>query len=158
MNMERGGRIVVGVDGSALSLVALRTARRLADLLQCHLQAVSVWSYPVALAVPVASTEWTPQVEAESALNETLAAAFGPELPDGLTKTTVAGQPVHVLVEASKGAELLVVGSRGRGGFKGLLLGSVSSAAAAHARCPVLIVHPGESDASLRTGVPASDD
>ncbi|MBD7994680.1 universal stress protein [Arthrobacter sp. Sa2CUA1] len=156
MSTNPGGRIVVGVDGSALSLVALRTARRLGDLLQCHLQAVSVWSYPVALAVPVASTEWTPRVEAESALDDTLTAAFGEEFPEGLTKTAVAGQPVHVLVEASRGAELLVVGSRGRGGFKGLLLGSVSSAAAAHAHCPVLIVHPGESDSSLLTGVPVS--
>ena len=143
---EEHKRIVVGVDGSSLSLVALRTAHRLADLLGCHIQAVTVWSYPVALAVPIPSTEWTPRVEAESALDETLAAAFGQELPEGLTKTAVAGQPVHVLVEASRGAEMLVVGSRGRGGFKGLLLGSVSSAAAAHAHCPVLIVHPGETD------------
>lgn len=145
MNAEHK-RIVVGVDGSSLSLVALRTADRLAGLLGCHIQAVTVWSYPVALAVPIPSTEWTPRVEAETALDETLQAAFGKDLPAGLTKTVVAGQPVQVLVEASRGAEMLVVGSRGRGGFKGLLLGSVSSAAAAHAHCPVLIVHPGESD------------
>lgn len=84
---EEHKRIVVGVDGSSLSLVALRTAHRLADLLGCHIQAVTVWSYPVALAVPIPSTEWTPRVEAESALDETLAAAFGQELPEGLTKT-----------------------------------------------------------------------
>ncbi|WP_312180276.1 universal stress protein [Arthrobacter sp.] len=146
MNEVKSKRIVVGVDGSALSLIALRTAHRLAGLLQCHIQAVTVWSYPVALAVPIASTEWTPRVEAESALDETLQEAFGPDLPKGLTKTAVAGQPVQVLVEASRDAEMLVVGSRGRGGFAGLLLGSVSSAAAAHAHCPVLIVHPGERD------------
>lgn len=150
MNQEHSGRIVVGVDGSALSLVALRTARRLADLLQCHIQAVSVWSYPVALSVPIPSTEWTPRVEAETALNETLEAAFGPDLPAGLTKVAVAGQPVQVLIEASRDAEMLVVGSRGRGGFAGLLLGSVSSAAAAHAHCPVLIVHPTEAGSLSR--------
>ena len=157
MNEERK-RIVVGVDGSSLSLVALRAAHRLASLLGCHVQAVTVWSYPLALTIPIPSTEWTPRVDAETALDETLEAAFGSDLPEGLTKTAVAGQPVNVLLEASKGAELLVLGSRGRGGFKGLLLGSVSSGAAAHAHCPVLIVHPGESDSSLLTGVPASDD
>ena len=146
MNEDKSKRIVVGVDGSELSLIALRTADRLAGLLECHIQAVTVWSYPVALAVPIASTEWTPRVEAESALADTLQEAFGPGLPAGLTKTAVAGQPVQVLVEASRDAEMLVVGSRGRGGFAGLLLGSVSSAAAAHAHCPVLIVHPGERD------------
>lgn len=144
MAQDTRRRIVVGVDGSALSLVALRTARKLADLLQCHIQAVTVWSFPIALAVPVPTTEWTPQAEAETELNETLQSAFGEEMPEGLTKTVVAGQPVHVLIEASRGAEMLVVGSRGRGGFAGLLLGSVSSAAAAHAHCPVLIVHPAE--------------
>ncbi|KPN16285.1 MULTISPECIES: universal stress protein [Arthrobacter] len=138
--------IVVGVDGSALSLVALRTARRLADLLQCRIEAVTVWSYPVALAVPIASSEWSPRVEAESILDDTVQEAFGEDLPEGLQKTVVSGQPVPVLVEASNDAEMLVLGSRGRGGFAGLLLGSVSSAAAAHAHCPVLIVHPTERD------------
>lgn len=138
--------IVVGVDGSELSLVALRTARRLADLLQCRIEAVTVWSYPVALAVPIASSEWSPRVEAESILDDTVQEAFGEDLPEGLQKTVVSGQPVPVLVEASNDAEMLVLGSRGRGGFAGLLLGSVSSAAAAHAHCPVLIVHPTERD------------
>ncbi|MEB7447251.1 universal stress protein [Arthrobacter koreensis] len=146
MAQDTRKRIVVGVDGSQLSLVALRTARRLADLLDCRIEAVTVWSYPVALAVPIASAEWSPRVEAQSALEETLQATFGQDVPEGLKKLVVSGQPVQVLVEASKGAEMLVVGSRGRGGFAGLLLGSVSSAAAAHAHCPVLIVHPPEAD------------
>ncbi|MFF2605866.1 universal stress protein [Arthrobacter koreensis] len=146
MAQDTRKRIVVGVDGSELSLVALRTARRLADLLDCRIEAVTVWSYPVALAVPIASAEWSPRVEAQSALEETLQATFGQDVPEGLKKLVVSGQPVQVLVEASKGAEMLVVGSRGRGGFAGLLLGSVSSAAAAHAHCPVLIVHPPEAD------------
>ena len=138
--------IVVGVDGSELSLVALRTARRLADLLHCRVEAMTVWTHPISLAAPVASAEWSPRVDAEEALNEAVLQAFGDDVPEGLTKIAVSGQPVQVLVEASKDAEMLVVGSRGRGGFAGLLLGSVSSAAAAHAHCPVLIVHPSETE------------
>ncbi|MCC3281944.1 MULTISPECIES: universal stress protein [Arthrobacter] len=146
--MTTNGRklIVVGVDSSALSIVALQTARRLAELLQCRIEAVTVWSHPIALTAPVASAEWSPRVDAEEALNESILKAFGDDVPEGLTKLAVSGQPVQVLVEASRNAEMLVVGSRGRGGFAGLLLGSVSSAAAAHAHCPVLIVHPPEKE------------
>ncbi len=146
MTTNEGNLIVVGVDGSALSVVALQTARRLADLLHCRLEAVTVWSFPISLAAPVASTEWSPRVDAEEALNVAVLEAFGEDVPEGLRKVVVSGQPVQVLVEASKGAQMLVVGSRGRGGFAGLLLGSVSSAAAAHAHCPVLIVHPPEKE------------
>ncbi|KAD4059968.1 universal stress protein [Arthrobacter yangruifuii] len=136
-------RIVVGVDGSEESLEALRLGRRLADLLGCRIEAVTVWEYPALLATPFPTTEWSPRVEAERALAEAVEAAFAEDgVPQDLSQSTVAGQSARVLIEASRGAEMLVVGNRGRGGFAGLLLGSVSTAVAAHAYCPVLIARP----------------
>ena len=57
---------------------------------------------------------------------------------------THEGSPAEILIEASRDADLLVVGSRGLGGFKGLLLGSVSQQCSQHARCPIVIVGPHE--------------
>ena len=143
---ETRKRIVVGVDGSRLSLQALWKARRLAEVLDCSLQVVTVWEHSVALTSPIPSETWSPHVEAEHALSEAVAEAFGADLPADMELTALVGKPVKLLIEASRGAEMLVVGNRGHGGFAGLLLGSVSSALAAHARCPVLIVHRLESD------------
>lgn len=144
-NNEDRKPIVVGVDGSKLSLEALWKARRLAAVLDNPLQVVTVWGTSVSLTPPVASDTWSPQVEAEQVLNQALADAFGTDVPKDLVRTPLAGSPVLLLIEASRGAEMLVVGNRGHGGFAGLLLGSVSSVLAAHALCPVLIVHRGES-------------
>ncbi|MDK1326543.1 universal stress protein [Arthrobacter sp. zg-Y1143] len=136
-------RIVVGMDGSEESIAALRMAARLAELLGCRIQAVTVWEYPAMLAMPFPTSEFSPRVEAERALAEAVDAAFeGSGAPEDLTQEAVAGQPARVLMEASRGAEMLVVGNRGRGGFAGLLLGSVSAAVASHAYCPVLIARP----------------
>ncbi|MEO6530311.1 MAG: universal stress protein, partial [Specibacter sp.] len=66
--------------------------------------------------------------------------------PEGFSGVCVRGTPAKVLMEHSKSAQMLIVGSRGHGGFAGMLLGSVSSACAEHAGCPVLVVH-GERDA-----------
>lgn len=138
---ETRRRIVVGVDGSRLSLQALWKARHLAEALGCRLEVVTVMEHSVALAAPVASDTWSPHTEAEQVLNEAVEEAFGTDVPADMGRTALVGQPVKQLIEASVGAEMLVVGNRGRGGFAGLLLGSVSSVLASHARCPVLIVH-----------------
>lgn len=135
------GTIVVGVDGSAASIAALRYAARMAELLSTSVTAVTCWRYPSSYDtfVPI---EWSPESDAEQVLAEALGTAFGTTLPTGLRSVVRRGQPAAVLIEESADARMLVVGSRGLGGFAGLLLGSVS---AAHATCPVLVLRGDES-------------
>ena len=139
-------RIVAGVDGSRLSLQALRKARQLAEVLGCPLEVVTVGEHAISLTPPVATEIWSPHTEAEEVLRDAVRDAFGDDVPPGLQRTALVGNPAKMLIEASRGAEMLVVGNRGRGGFAGLLLGSVSSTLASHASCPVLIIHRTESD------------
>lgn len=135
-------RVVVGVDGSPQSQQALRWAQFLAAGTGATIEAVYAWEYPMSAGGWAAfPTDWHPDRDAEKALTQAVDAAFGSQRPAGLTLRTPEGHPVRVLVEASHGAELLVVGSRGHGGFVGLLLGSVSASCAEHAGCPVLVVH-----------------
>ncbi len=142
------GPIVVGVDGSPQSQRALGWARFLAQASASTVQAVTVWQ-PLAVrrwgdvtgwavALPQG---WDPAGVARQGLVDTLDAAFGEQQPPGLQTTVAEGDAAKVLLEVSRGAGMLVVGSRGHGGFAGLLLGSVSAAVAEHATCPVLVVH-----------------
>ncbi|MGO4383021.1 universal stress protein [Specibacter sp. RAF43] len=133
-------RIVVGVDGSVESIAALRAARRMAGATGARVEAVACWSVPTAVALPYALGSLNLEEGARELLDETMVAAFGVDLPKNVSTRLVQGLPRPTLIAASDGAEMLVVGRRGRGGFAGLLLGSVSSACVAHARCPVLVV------------------
>ncbi len=141
-----GSRVVVGVDGSEPSKHALRWAQFLARASTSTLEVVAAWQPYTAwgslgagwAAMP---TDWEPAQDAEKALTTTLGKVFGEQHPVGLQLTVREGNPAQVLLEVSEGAWMLVVGSRGHGGFTGLLLGSVSSSVAAHAKCPVLVVH-----------------
>jgi len=133
-------RIVVGVDGSAESIAALRFGRSLADSLGHGLEAVAAWSYPASMG-EFFPTDWDPAADAESFLAEAIDEAYGSDRPAGLTTKVMQGTPAQVLIEESKGAAMIVVGSRGHGGFMGMVLGSVSAAVAAHAKCPVVIHH-----------------
>lgn len=137
--------IVVGVDGSDASVNALRWALREARLRTARVRVVLAWSYPQVstyheakhvLDVPFAedAAAFLDQVVAETA-----AAAEGLEIE----KKVVEGQAAPALVEAARDASLLVVGSRGLGGFSGLLLGSVSQQCAHHATCTLVIVREG---------------
>lgn len=139
--MQSSQPIVVGVDGSRASVEALREAKDMAELMGCPLKVVATWELPATAAQYPYPLEDTFEDAARRRLEQSLAAVFGEELPPGLQQEVLAGSPARVLRDLSEDARMLVVGSRGHGGFVGLLLGSVSSAVAAHAKCPVLITH-----------------
>lgn len=143
----RNGGIVVGVDGSPLSITALRWAVRLESTVGGPIRAIAAWHPPtngVAFA-PYTGVEWNPEEDAVEILEAALTEAFGDERPEGLAAKVVEGFPAKVLIDESRGASMVLVGSRGLGGFMGLLLGSVSRAVAEHAQCPVMVVHaPGD--------------
>lgn len=143
-------RIVVGVDGSEGSVEALRWAGDEALLREDSVCALYAWTYPVFLGAPMETLGPIPERselvrEGERVLEEAVAAAF----PDGaaveVTLEVVEDPPARALVRASHDADLLVVGSRGHGGFRELLLGSVSHQCVLHSSCPVVVI-PGARD------------
>lgn len=152
MREQAKGRIVVGVDGSESALHALEWALEESQLRGRGLLVVTCWTFP-ALVAPV---PFQPPIAAEmledgarqtleATVDRALAACGrggGVERDDVLVEVC-EGPPSLRLVELSKDAEMVVVGSRGRGGFAGLLLGSVSQHVAEQAHCPVVIVHRG---------------
>ena len=85
--------------------------------------------------------DWNPAEDADRVLTGTVEEVFGATKPEGVILTVREGGAAHTLIDISSGARMLVVGSRGHGGFAGLLLGSVSAACAEHASCPVLVIH-----------------
>jgi nucleotide-binding universal stress UspA family protein len=135
------GGIVVGVDGSPQSRQALRWAAQLARTFGAPTTVVTAWEYPTVYGVATPATSWNPEVDMRQVQDEVVAGVFGDDPPRDLGRVLQAGSTAHVLLRASENALMLVVGSRGHGGFAGLLLGSVSAAVAEHASCPVLIVH-----------------
>jgi nucleotide-binding universal stress UspA family protein len=136
-------RIVVGVDGSDASIDALRRGARMAEALGVRLEAITVWQYPLEFGGYV-TAEWSPETDARSVLDEAAQEVFGATVPDWFVPVVCEGSTAQVLIDASRGAEMLIVGSRGHGGFVGLLLGSVSSRCAEYSHCPVLVVHNGD--------------
>jgi nucleotide-binding universal stress UspA family protein len=143
---ERDERIVVGIDGSALAAAGLRWAVREAQLRGASVEVVHAWTVPLFALQPDAPAR-LPVIEPEqleaAAQHELDAAvadarALAPAVD--VTGAVIGGHAAEVLCEQAKGASLVVVGSRGHGGFAGLVLGSVSSAVARHAPCPVAVV------------------
>lgn len=137
----RPPRVVVGVDGSEQSKQALRWAAPFAASVHARLDAVAAWQFPVGYGWGSVPLEWSPGQDMEKVLTETVDEVFGSERPEDMRLAVREGNPARVLLEESEGAVMLVVGSRGHGGFAGLLLGSVSASVAEHASCPVLVVH-----------------
>ena len=141
--------IVVGVDGSAQSDAALRFAYEEARLRSSALRAVYVWSASGAAYVgetftPTADVFVEAGHHAEAVLREALA-RLAPDPGVTVEAVSVEGDPAVELVEQARDAELLVVGSRGRGATASLVLGSVSQSVAHHAPCPLVIVPPAAS-------------
>lgn len=135
-----GGRIVVGVDGSAASLSALRRGARMAERLGCSLVGVTVWEFPQSWPGYVIDG-WSPEQDAHTIAEDAVREVFGPNPPDWYSAVIRNGSAARQLIAEAEDAEMLIVGSRGLGGFTGLLLGSVSRSAVEHADCPVLVIH-----------------
>lgn len=141
--------IVVGVDGSVYSERALDWALDEAKARRGKLVVLHSYEYGIVAANPYAGEALTQlEHDAEELLERAIvrASASGIEV-DG---RIAYGSASHALVEASAGADLLVVGSRGRGGLAGALLGSVSQACVHHAACPVVVVPPSDRVVKLR--------
>lgn len=139
------GTIIVGVDGSDASLDALRwalaEARRRGDAVEVlHCWHVAYYGdISGMMPVPGAVLEEA----AQAVVTDTLAAVKDDAEGVELRGRAVQGAAAHTLVEASKNADLVVVGRRGHGGFVGLLMGSVATQVAGHAACPVVVVNVG---------------
>ena len=142
------GMIVVGIDGSEGSARALWFAADEARVRKCPLRIVTSWQIPVPVYAGGLIAPTVPAADVERTTRDTVAAEAANVMeqhPDVESEIVIRqGSPAAILVEESKGADMLVVGSRGLGGFGGLLLGSVSQQCAHHAVCPVLIVPPAD--------------
>jgi nucleotide-binding universal stress UspA family protein len=151
--MTKGGhmKIVVGVDGSPQSLAALRFAAEEARLRgNAKLHLVTAWNIPFGplATAPFATIGPLPELEREVATAAQVIleqAATNVDLTGlEVVREVGGGDAAKTMLRAAADADLLVVGSRGRGGFTGLLLGSVSQACAHHAPCPIVIVRDGK--------------
>lgn len=140
--------IVVGVDHSEGAKAALRFALEEATLRQATLRVVHAWQYAYIGATGLEGSY--PALggdikelrdAAASDLDATLREAVPETGTVDVERRVVEDRPAAALVDESRGADMVVVGSRGHGGFTGLLLGSVSQQVAHHAACPVVIVH-----------------
>jgi nucleotide-binding universal stress UspA family protein len=157
------GTIVIGVDGSPGSDAALRWALDEARLRNATVRVVHAYEAPqlsaaeagVGLGAPAAHAVFSPneveqfqasaEKEAHGVIERSLSRVAG-DSDDGpkIERSARLGSPAQALIEEGREAELLVLGSRGRGGFLGLLLGSVSQQLAHHPPCPLVILPPSE--------------
>jgi len=136
------GHIVVGIDGSESSCEALAWAAEYARMTGSVLEAVYAWLPPtVAFAVPLFVDLAPLERESKRLPRKIVEQVLGDDPDVDVIARTARGNAAEVLVKASKHAELLVVGSLGLGGLKGMMLGSVGHHCAAHSHCPVVIVH-----------------
>ena len=140
--------VVVGVDGSPESVAALAWAARYASASGAKVRALLAWHYPGVVGSPPVekvpdSVRDQTQSQEQTILDEAVAKAV-PGQRDGVETSIGYGHAAEVLIEASKEADLLVVGSRGHRAWTGMLLGSVSLHCVTSASCPVVVVRDGQ--------------
>jgi nucleotide-binding universal stress UspA family protein len=141
-------RIVVGVDGSEGGRRALAWAVEEAAAWGAPLVAIHCWSFPVMAAptglapMPAVSDAEELSAGAQQVLDRVVDEVLGARTDVHVERQLIEGPAAETLLEAAKDADLLVVGSRGHGGFVGLLLGSVSQHITHHAPCPIVVVPP----------------
>ena len=133
--------IVVGVDGSPSAKAALRWALKQAELTGARIQAVTAWELPLYYGWAGVMPYHDFAAIAGKTLAESVQEVVGLDEPVvEVRESVVAGHAAQILLDLSNHAALLVLGSRGHGGFAGTLLGSVSQHCVQHARCPVVVV------------------
>lgn len=151
--------IVVGIDESEAARRALRFALEEAALRSETLRVVHAWVVPIPVAtpdpilgglpvdygMPIEDVMAATRDAARTFIGEALEAAEADAFDVEIERVPVEAEPAHALLQEAEDADLLIVGSRGRGGFRGLVLGSVSQKCAHHAPCPVVIV-PGRDE------------
>ncbi|MFL6141816.1 MAG: universal stress protein [Labedaea sp.] len=140
------GPVVVGIDGSPASEQAIGFAFEQAALRGAELVAVHAWSevvYPLYDGAYLPDIDWRPVEEQAGELLAERLAGWQEKYPEVTVRRVVErNHPASALLAAARSAQLLVVGSRGRGGFTGLMLGSISQAMIHHAPCPIVIARP----------------
>ncbi len=138
---DASGKVVVGVDGSPHSLLALEWASKYAEAFALKVRAMSAYHYPIdygyAYTLPE-DVDFAADARQQLLANVADIQARFPKVE--FEAEIVNSSPATALIEDSEHAALLVVGSRGHGGFTGMLLGSVSNSVVSHAHCPVVVV------------------
>lgn len=131
--------IVVGADGTDLSIEAVRWAAQQARLTGADLVAVTAYLIPVTIFLAPTYTEADYLRDAQNILNHTVDEALGPGPDIHVERRLSEEHPAQALTRAAEGAQLLVVGSHGRKEFPRMHLGSVATYCVHHAPCPVLV-------------------
>ena len=140
-------RIVVGVDGSVPSKAALAWAAGQASLTGATVEAVIAWEFPTTYGypIPVSDVDW--EGLATQVVTDSIAEVSATSTRARFSYKVEQGNAAQALLDESAGAELLVVGSRGHGGFAEALLGSVGQQCVHHATCPVVVIRDSVTDA-----------
>lgn len=154
-------RILVGVDGSGESRAALRVAADLARLRGGEIWAVRAWQYPAASALPWSTEELPAAGDVEERIRGELRTVVAEEVGEGVRRgfAVERGQAAHAILSraAAEDVDAIVTGSRGRGGFTGLVLGSVTRQLADHTPRPLVVVRDTGRPPGLRRIVVAVD-